>query len=346
MIALAAAAIVSLWSGTSRAADVDDYVALVDAYRAGHTRDAVLALSNQDDKWIAASHAAAMKSVTSWPAGRLEAAVLLHTEVVTGGWVLPSHVALHLDAARRLLAAGRAPRIKELRHQWLLIVCWHFQSELELASMVPFLDELREGFADDAETDLIAGDFFEAAGWSATSPDSLPWTLRSRVLSFMPRRSQHEALEQAAAAFERAMRSPSTRAEAAVRLGRVLVLLGRPQEALARLSPLVTGATERRWRYLAALFSALAEERRGNVDAQMAAYRTASDIAPGCQTPLVGMTAVRRLQGATADAAALARTLTDNPDRSCDDAWWYYRFGPSPDQLPEHLDHLRKEFAQ
>ena len=89
------------------------------------------------------------------------------------------------------------------------------------------------------------------------------------------------------------------------------------------------------------VFTALAEDRRGNVDAEIAAYRQASDIAPGCQTPLVGMTAVRRLQGSTAEAAALARTLTEGPDNSCDDAWWYYRFGPSPDRIPEKLEQLR-----
>jgi len=286
-----------------------------------------------------------MKTAASWPPGRLEAGALLHTAVVTGGWVLPSHVSLHLDAARRMIAATRSEHAKALRHQWLLVVCWHFQLELELGSMVPFLDELRDGFADDPETDLAAGTFFEAVGWSSTSTESISWTTRSRTLSLLPHHSQQDALEQAAAAFGRAMRAPSTREEASVRLGRVLALLGRPQDALATLTPLVTGAPDRRWRYLAALFSALAEERLGNVDAEVEAYRAASEMSPGCQTPIVGLTALRRLQGATSEAAALARTLTSEQDRVCDDAWWNYRFGPTPDRVPEHIEQLRKEYA-
>ncbi|MFN7983864.1 MAG: hypothetical protein U0Q11_18610 [Vicinamibacterales bacterium] len=239
-----------------------------------------------------------------------------------------------------------AARTRErFRHQWLLAVCWHFQSELELGAMVPFLDELRDTFADDPETDLATGSFFEAVGWSSSTPDLLPWTTRSRVLSMLPHHSQQDALDQATTAFERAMRAPALSDEARVRLGHVQVLRGRPQEALTQLQPLVTGAAEKRWRYLAALFSALAEDRLGHVDAEITAYRQASDIAPGCQTPLVGMTAVRRLQGSTADAAALARTLAEGPDNSCDDAWWYYRFGPSPDRIPEKLEQLRKTFA-
>ncbi len=347
IILAAGSLVVFAAASASAAAPADDYVALIDAYHAGQTREAVMALSNQEDKWIAAAHAAAMKSAASWPAGRLEAGVLLHTGVVTGGWVLPTHVALHLDAARRLLGASRDPRAKALRHQWLLVVCWHFQSELDLASMVPYLDELRDNFADDPETDLASGTFFEAAGWSVASPDSLPWNSRSRsrVLSLMPRHSQQEALEQAAAAFDRASRSPAVREEALVRLGHVQVLLGKPQDALARLTPLVSGASDRRWRYLAALFSALAEATRGNADAEAAAYRSASALAPGCQTPIVGLTALLRLQGSTTEAAALARTLTESDDRSCDDALWNYRFGPSPDRVPAHLEQLRKEFA-
>ena len=33
-------------------------------------------------------------------------------------------------------------------------------------------------------------------------------------------------------------------------------------------------------------------------------------------------------------------------DAKCDDPWWFYRFGPSPDRLPELLVAMRLEFAR
>ncbi|MEQ1909953.1 MAG: hypothetical protein ABMA15_14080, partial [Vicinamibacterales bacterium] len=94
------------------------------------------------------------------------------------------------------------------------------------------------------------------------------------------------------------------------------------------------------------LFVAMAEARAGNAAAEAAAYNRAAAIMPGCQTPLVGLTALRRLQGATDDAALLAQQLTLSGGVQCDDPWWFYRFGPSPDRLPELLATMRLEFTR
>lgn len=89
-------------------ADADAYLALVDAYRSGRTRESVIDLSNRDDRWVEGALAAALKSAAIWPAGRVEAGILLHTETVTGGWVLPSHNRLHLDAVATSIALTAA----------------------------------------------------------------------------------------------------------------------------------------------------------------------------------------------------------------------------------------------
>lgn len=327
-------------------ADADAYLALVDAYRSGRTRESVIDLSNRDDRWVEGALAAALKSAAIWPAGRVEAGILLHTETVTGGWVLPSHNRLHLDAARRLLGLSRRDHRSRLQRDWLLVLCWHFQSELDLGAMVPVLDELRSLRDGDAEADLAAGTFYEALGWTSATPDTLMWNNRSKTLSALPRHSQLEALDSAAAALVRAARQPSIHDEATIRLGRVLVEQGRPQEARAHLVPLVTGAAEKRWRYLAALFTALADTRAGNGDTAAHAYETAHAMYPDCQTPMVGLTTLRRLQGRTAEAAASAARLTLVDERSCDDPWWFYRFGTSPERLPERLNQMRREYLQ
>jgi hypothetical protein len=345
LLALVVLGVTTRLSKAASPTPAEEYLALVDAYRAGDTRAAAEALSNHDDKWIEAAHAVALKTAASWPAGRAEAGVLLHTESVTGGWVLPSHVPLHLGAARRLLAVARGASLNRFRHDWLLAVCWHFQSDLDLGALLPWVDELRDAYGNDAVTDLVTGRFYEAVGWSAASGNALPWSNRSRTLSAMPRHTQTEALDAAADSFERAARQATTHDEASVRLGHVLAELGRADDARLRLAPLIEGAGETRWRYLAALFTARAEARGGHEEAEAAAYTTAAAIMPACQTPRVGLTALRRRQGDTAQAASLARALTTDEDRRCDDPWWFYRLGTSPEQLPELLEQMRREFA-
>ena len=178
----------------AQSATADDYLALIDAYRAGDTRRAAEALSNQEDKWVESAQRAVSRNATSWPRGRVEAGVLLHTEAVTAGWVLPSHVQVQLGAARRLLAFSRDTDTKRFRRNWLLAICWHFQSGLELGMMLPWVDELRDMSGDDPDLDLVAGMFYEAVGWSSTLPTDLPWTIRSKTLGVIPHHTQAEAL--------------------------------------------------------------------------------------------------------------------------------------------------------
>lgn len=333
-----------LWTPVEARAQMsaqDEYVAMVDAYADGDTRTAVQALAERDDRWVKAAAGGLEKAIPSWPASRVRAAALLHTEVVVGGWVLPSHAPMHLSVARRYVENRRGqPLPARLQRGWLLAICWHFQSELELGAVVPWLDELRDRFPDWSETALATGVFYEVLGWTDALPADLAWTSRSRLLGAVPHHTRTEALEQAALAYRRATADPDASVQATIRLGRVLVELGRAPEARAMLAPLATTA-ERRWRYLAALFTALAEARAGNAAAELAAYETAARMMPGCQTPLVGITAMQRRLGNTARALDAAEALTLDV-RGCDDPWWSYRFGQPPDRLPALLNTLRE----
>jgi hypothetical protein len=320
----------------------EEYVALVDVYRSGDTKAALQALSNRDDRWVQSAQSSILRAAPAWPRNRIEAGILLHTEAVTGGWVLPAHYAMQLGAARRLIELSHGTLVsRRFRRDWLLAVCWHYQSEMELAALVPWLDELQDGFPDDPETSLAVGMFYEGIGWSGRVPIELPWATASRILKIVPHRNQHDALEAAVAALRRAAQSPATRVEASLRLGRVLAELDRASEARAVLGPIADTAPERRWQYLAALFIARAEARANDRRAEAAAYERAAMLMPGCQTPLVGLTALRQIEGRTDDATALARSLTGGRD-ICDDPWWFYRFGQSPDRLPELLAVMRR----
>lgn len=320
---------------------VDDYLALIDRYRSVDTRGAVQAMSDREDRWVESTVGTVLRNAALWPTERLEAAVLLHTEVVTGGWVLAQHVPVHLAAARRFMEIGRPHRVPDdFRRRWLLAVCWHFQSEMELGTLVPWLDELRTLAPDDPERLLAEGIFYETLAWNDAPPADLTWDGRSPTLSAVSSRKRLDILERASAAYRRAAGSPAVHDAASARLGRTLAELGRTDEARRTLTPLTTSAAERRWRYLAALFLAHTEVGVNRRGAAAAAYERAATLLPGCQTPQVGLAVLQRLDGETARAAEIAEALT-RATLDCNDPWWFYRFGQPPDRLPQLLAALR-----
>lgn len=321
---------------------VDDYRALIARYRAGDHRGAVQALADQDDRWVSDTVNTVLRQADGWDEADAEAAALLHTEVVVGGWTLPQHADAHLAAARRFIELNRGHAVpQEFRRQWLLLVCWHFQSELEFGAIVPWLDDLRTVAPGDAELALAEGTFYETLVWNGAPPEDFVWNGRSKTLAAIGSRSSVHILERAAERFRVASASAITHDAAEAHLGRTLALLGRTSEARALLQPLTTTAVERRWRYLAALFLAQADTSAGRHEAAAAAYTLASTLMAGCQTAQVGLMTLRRLDGDAFGAADLAELLTKRVE-GCDDPWWFYRFGQPPDRSPQLIAAMRE----
>ena len=72
-------------------------------------------------------------------------------------------------------------------------------------------------------------------------------------------------------------------------------------------------------------------------------HQHAADRLPACQTPLIGLAAVRRADGHVADATALVERLTTMDVRRCDDPWWHYRFGQAPERRARLLLSMRAQ---
>jgi hypothetical protein len=319
------------------------YRALVARYRSVDTRGAVQALSDQDDRWVTDAVSAVLKQPETWTTSDAQAAALLHTEAVVGGWVLPQHAPTHLAAARRFVELNRGRTVPPaFRRQWLLLVSWFYQADLDFGAVVPWLDELRAIGPDDPEFALAEATFYETLVWTGAPPPDFTWNGRSRTLAPIASRSRDEILARASERFRVAAASPATHDAASVHLGRVLTAIGRWNEARDVLRPLTSDAGERRWRYLAALFLAQAESGARRYDAATAAYETATTMMPECQTPQLGVMTLRRLQGDAIGAGDLAATILKGGTGVCDDPWWFYRFGQPPDRSPELLAAMRE----
>jgi tetratricopeptide (TPR) repeat protein len=124
-----------------------------------------------------------------------------------------------------------------------------------------------------------------------------------------------------AAAFE------STRAEATVRMARLLLDSSRPSEALAALDKFEDAWTkEAVVLYWARLVRGKTLAALGRPDEAIRAYWSALELVPSAQSPRIGIMAIEALRGRAPIAEAISRDVRTAPD-PVNDPWWIYAHG-------------------
>jgi tetratricopeptide (TPR) repeat protein len=283
----------------------------------------------------------------------LAALALLETDVAfRGAFDAPVRVA----CARRLLnAADRSRLPPRFVERWYVAVAGYLQGDLLLVDTMRHVEDAVRRFPNDAEILVVAGMFYELL---APPGFELPpreaqgrfdsgitvggvtgaRTSSSGTVNLRPASSADDGYEslvaakkagfgQAEAFYRRALAADAANAEAHLRLGRVLSLTSRPDEALSELRP-VANSTVPRLRYLASIFEGIVHESAERMDAALASYQEAVRACPGCLSGGVALSHAQRRTGAAAAAeqtldAAMARDARD----AFEDYWWDYPLG-------------------
>jgi tetratricopeptide (TPR) repeat protein len=125
--------------------------------------------------------------------------------------------------------------------------------------------------------------------------------------------------------YKRTLERKPTLIEARIRLGRVLGLRGRHEEAIELLRQGRTAA-EPLLQFYAHLFLAGEFEALGNGAEARQAYERAAELAPTAQSPLLGLSRLADQTGDRTAAREFIRRLLDLPDLDRDraDPWWVY----------------------
>jgi hypothetical protein len=147
-------------------------------------------------------------------------------------------------------------------------------------------------------------------------------------------RAADMALAQAATSYTRAIEAAPGHREARLRLGRVLLERGRPEQALRTLEPLTTARCTEWVCGLAALFSGEAQEARGAKEDAAAAYAKASSAIAVRQSALLALMQLAIRRGEAAKAFDMSgQFLAKSPLAAQDtpDAWSVYVSGRRPD---------------
>jgi tetratricopeptide (TPR) repeat protein len=303
----------------------------VRAYRAGRIEEAVVE---------AEAHAAARqfdRELDDWIDDArdkrrrqdLEAALLLHTEVVLAAWgamlndnrprsAVP--IAAQMTGIRRLHDAvasfdQRAPFLRTWYLLWEAFGQGH--ATHRFPQYIDYLPTALRTFPDDARVLLSAASYHEVQWWTALdNPQRHPSGIAGAAAPHL--RIARDYLRKSVAADARL---PEPR----LRLGRVLMLLGDSQGALAELRPLRGASNDRPLNYLVSLFLGEVYERLGNIDAAAAEYQTAAELVTVAQSARLALAQLAHRRGERKEAAGMvARALAESTSES-DPWWWYFR---------------------
>ena len=132
---------------------------------------------------------------------------------------------------------------------------------------------------------------------------------------------------EALTAYQHAIALDPTLAEGHLRLGRVLLLLGRGVEAEASFAKVPEATADKRWRYLAEMFRADLADGAGDRAAARTRYEAALAIWPEAQAPVLALSRLSASEGDWPAAQARLATLAPRAGGRGEDPWWAYGFG-------------------
>jgi tetratricopeptide (TPR) repeat protein len=206
-----------------------------------------------------------------------------------------------------------------------LLSIWLLQLRGDLAKIDAPLVKAQGRFPQDPFVALALGSLHEAHA----APHALVEASVGRQGNLEKWRQEERAfrLEQALAAYRQAISLDPTLAEAHLRLGHVLQLLGKSDEADAAFARASDATGDRRWRYLAEMLRADGADAGGDRAAARQRYQAALEAWPEAQSPVL---ALSRLEASAGDwPAAQARLAAFAPTAGgrSEDPWWAYGFG-------------------
>jgi tetratricopeptide (TPR) repeat protein len=262
---------------------------------------------------------------------RMKAAAVLHLDIAVAlAGLNTQNAKQHVELGDRLLknarnigvSSGAASRLKDhntFRAMFLAVAGSAFVAVKDLILGMPYLREAHDLAPESPHVISVNGIAHEVDA-SGFNPED--WqTLRQREHS---QRERIIRLGRAERAYRQALRLDEHYTIASIRLGRVLHLDGKLQEAHQALARAVTEARGTFEEYVAALFMGALLQDQNDIDGARRSYERALTLVPTSQPATVALAQVELISGRPARAHELARRFADINQH---DTWWAYKDG-------------------
>jgi hypothetical protein len=233
--------------------------------------------------------------------------------------------ARHWEFARLMLdLVSTGPAIDPAVHRWYTAVAAVMRRQLAHGFSASHLERAGDLFPSDAILQFERGCLHEAM--AAPGVQAFVRTADRRVVNVG---NEEEELQKAQRFFRRAIDLDLGAAEARIRLGHVLIELGRPADAIAELTPALRLTDEPTLQYFGAMFLGDAQQALGRRAEAQAAYGRALMLFPSAQSVHLALGHLARRFGDRGAALAAMERLFDLPGDTGprDDPWWRYSTG-------------------
>jgi hypothetical protein len=234
---------------------------------------------------------------------------------------------LNWEYARDLLdAVTPAPESDQTVALWYRAVMAGFAASYSFGEAWPHVERARWLLPNDPG--VLFGD--AAIQETLASPriqDYVRVTKLPNGQNFMFVASEREHLERAEWFLRRALVADPAFAEARVRLGRVLSLLGQHAAALTELNAVTLPPSDTNVAYYLHVVRGDAQRALGRLDDAERSYRQALELFPGAQSARLALGHLARMRSDREGALALLQPALTAPAPRDDDPWWEYHRG-------------------
>jgi hypothetical protein len=252
---------------------------------------------------------------------------------------------VHWDFARSLLD-GVTPdpsRDETVRLWYRATSAWQI-SQHNFTDALPHLERARQVLPIDPRIFLASGGVAEMLATPRIQGMIRTTVLPAGMVIDVP--SERANLRNAEAFYRRALELDPDLTEARIRLGRVLGLQGRHEEAIRELRRADGPDAGSLLQYCAALFLGADEEALGHLDRARDAFRAASALYPNAQSPYLALSRLAWRTGDRAGALGAIQpvlALSSSNAEAREDPWWQYFDGTGRD-AEALLDRLHRLF--
>jgi Tfp pilus assembly protein PilF len=314
-------------AGSETELQVDQYRRAVLAYRANNFQLAADAVRNTSQVALKRVIASVSEGDRKWAAPLLEAAAMLHTDVVLRQQVRTAkEMDLQFGAANDLVERLdlRDPKQARFRQRWLALVASFFLWRTMPDLAMPYIERALRSGGQHGQAEMQAGIAEEMLAHIGDVALQDPEVIDAARVT--PARMH---LTFAEAHYRRALGLDESLAEAQLRLGRILYLRGESKQAREQFQAVARRPAPVRIQYLSHLFLGRAHQHAGDLTNAKAEFETALSLGPQFQTPYVALSVVESLAGNAAAARGAIERWTQSPHAGAEDPdpWSDYQNG-------------------
>jgi tetratricopeptide (TPR) repeat protein len=303
------------WSET---VDLSSYRDIIDSYRQGSFVAAARRLSRSP--WRSVRSSVNNYGKQSLSDGERKTAAMLHTDAALLNRMDESqHMKTVRDHFQRMNDVATR---RDFERRWVLTISQYLQSSLRYENALNMMERALKVYPDDLELHMAIAKACEKTGWEGDD----------------------RQLDRAQREYRRILQKDPENDEARMRLGRMLHLKGRTEEAIAEIERSLSHSDDREIQLIANIILGNIYNQRGELSEEIESFRAAVGVDPQCQVAAIALSHALHRAGDLDGSREVMEQLLTHPGTvsGAADPWWRFLRADS-DRFDTMMEALRED---